>query len=90
MMSKRQPTQMRRVPVHLEWKVTAITDVKSADFAAAMQLSLNASTAEGYSLAHMFTRGIEHDMILVHQRTTILGDGPSPNQDEEYKGPEVH
>ena len=61
--------------MRLEWKVTAVIDESSVAFASELQSSLNTLTAEGYSLAHMFVRGAGHDMILVHQRTTLVPDG---------------
>lgn len=87
MTSKRQPTSMRRVPVRLEWDASPIINEDTVEFAASLKRSLNASTADGYSLCFHVKHG--ENLVLVHQRVTEIGAQAISGQ-EEPKGTEVH
>lgn len=65
-------TQFQRVPVRVEWRVTPVIGGGTKEFAQDLEAALNGNTAEGFSLSHMFQYNAQ-DMVLVHQRTTLVG-----------------
>jgi hypothetical protein len=72
--NRRYPVSGTGQPVSIEYKCDAIVDDDSREFARKMQESLNASTNDGFVMQTMIGRELDHGLVIVYQKATLLGN----------------
>lgn len=66
-MANEEHMEVHFVPVELEWKVDAVVDQGSKEFAAELQKLLNESTEQGFMVSNMMNRP-DNALVIIQQR----------------------
>jgi hypothetical protein len=61
----------RMVPAEIVWRVRAITDKNSKEFADKLEKELNEHTKEGFQLNQMIGRESDKGLVLVFQKVEV-------------------
>lgn len=88
-MADDEKLEVRVVPVDIEWKVDAVLDQGSKEFAAELQKLLNESTAQGFMVSSMMNRP-DNALVLIQQRRVYQVPPTAASEDDKPQGKAVN